>query len=231
MCGRYTLAHPPAELGPLFHVTPVAYEPRYNLAPTQDAPIVRRLADGNREMLMARWGLLPHWADPDTFKATLFNARSESAADKPSFRDALRTGRCLVPASSFFEWRTEAGGRQPYTIHRRDGRPLALAGLWSLNARGAEPVLSFAILTTRPNAFLQQLHDRQPVILDPEDFDAWLDPSVRDARQLEPLFAPGSAEELTAVPVSARVNHPGNDAPELLEPTGDPLPTPEGGAP
>jgi len=152
------------------------------------------------------------------------NARSETAHEKPSFRDALKRDRCLVPASGFYEWHApEPGARkQPYWIRRRDREPMALAGLHARNER-AEPADSFTILTTRPNALMARLHDRQPVIVPRGAIPLWFDPERRDAAALADLLEPGDPTELEAVPVGTAVNRPGHEGPELLEPEGEPL--------
>lgn len=219
MCGRYTLYHFEEDLDALFDVVGLAVEARYNIAPSQEVPIVRQRSDGGREVLRARWGLVPHWVkDPSAFKANLINARSEGAAEKPSFRDAMRHGRCLLPASGFYEWATVGGVKRPYHIRRRDGRPLALAGLWSLWDRGAEPLRTCTILTTRPNAVVRPLHDRMPVILEPAEFERWLDPTVDDPRAVEDLLDPFDDEALEAYPVARQVGNPSVDRPDLIEP-------------
>jgi putative SOS response-associated peptidase YedK len=229
VCGRYGLFHDADVLADLFGADVARLDPplapRYNLAPTQGAPILVPRDDEGRVLIRARWGLIPHWAkDPATFRATLINARSESAHEKPSFRDALKRDRCVVPASGFYEWRAAEGGgpKQPFWIRRRDGAPLALAGLHARNER-AETADSFAILTTRPNALMARIHDRQPVILPPGAIDAWFDPERRDAAALSDLMEPHGAEELEAVPIGRAVNRPTNDGAELLEPVGDAL--------
>ena len=134
MCGRFALYHSEGVLGPLFDLPAdelLLLEPRYNIAPSQGAAVIRSRAGGPREMLLARWGLLPHWADPATFKANLFNARSETAAEKPSFRDAMRRGRCLIPASGFFEWKQDSSPKLPHFVRRSD------VGRWRSRACGA----------------------------------------------------------------------------------------------
>lgn len=219
MCGRYTLYHDEEDLTELFDLDAFPVEARFNIAPSQDVPVVRQQADGRRELLRARWGLVPHWVkELEGFKANLFNARSEGAAEKASFRDAMKRGRCLVPASGFYEWaKTQEGGKQPYFIHRRDGRPLAFAGLWSVWTKGEAPLFSCTILTTRPNAVLRPLHDRMPVVLERAAFERWLDPSIRDARMVEDLLVPFDDEALEAYPVGRSVGSPGVDRPELIE--------------
>jgi putative SOS response-associated peptidase YedK len=229
MCGRYGLFHDAGEIAEAFDADLARLDPplgpRWNLAPTQAAPIVLPQGDAGRVALMARWGLIPHWAkDPASFRATLVNARAETAHEKPSFRDAFKRDRCVVPASGFYEWRAPEGGgrKQPFWIRRRDGAPLALAGLHARNA-AADPADSFTILTTRPNALMERLHDRQPVIVPSAAIDAWFDPKRRDAAALSDLLEPNDPAELEAIPVGTAVNRPGNDGPELLEPTGEPL--------
>jgi putative SOS response-associated peptidase YedK len=229
MCGRYGLFHDASEIAEAFGADIARLDPppapRYNVAPTQNAPILVPRDGEGRVALMARWGLIPHWAkDPATFRATLVNARSESAHEKPSFREAFKRDRCVVPASGFYEWRAPEGGgrKQPFWIRRRDGAPLALAGLHARNER-AEIPHSFTILTTRPNALMARLHDRQPVILPAAAIDAWFDPERRDAASLSDLLEPNDPAELEALPIGTAVNRPGNEGPELLEPQGEPL--------
>lgn len=229
MCGRYGLFHDASEIAEAFGADIARLDPppapRYNLAPTQNAPILVPRDGEGRVALMARWGLIPHWAkDPATFRATLVNARSESAHEKPSFRDAFARDRCVVPASGFYEWRAPEGGgrKQPFWIRRRDGAPLALAGLHARNERAETPD-SFTILTTRPNALMARLHDRQPVILPAAALDAWFDPERRDAASLSDLLEPNDPAELEAIPIGTAVNRPGNEGPELLAPQGEPL--------
>lgn len=217
MCGRYTLYHDEDDLTRLFDLDAFPVDPRYNAAPTQTLPIVIQRSDGVRERLSARWGLIPHWVkDPASFRATLVNARSEGAAEKPSFRDAMKRARCLVPASGFFEWSSGDGGKQPYHIVRRDGAAMAFAGLWSVWRGGSVPLASFTILTTRPNAEMRPLHDRMPVLLDREAFDRWLDPTVQDAHAVEDLLAPYQDGALEAYRVGREVGNPRRDEPGLI---------------
>ncbi|HKI58426.1 MAG TPA: SOS response-associated peptidase [Trueperaceae bacterium] len=217
MCGRYTLYHHEEDLDALFGVAGLAPAERFNIAPSQAVPIVTQRSDGVREALTARWGLVPHWVkDLATFKANLFNARSEGAAEKPSFRDAMRRARCLLPASGFYEWASAEGGKRPYYISRVDGQPLALAGLWSVWRKGEVPVLSCTILTTAPNAVVRPLHDRMPVILDEAEFERWLDPDVDDPAAVEDLLDAYEDDALQAYPVSRAVGNPAFDGPQLI---------------
>jgi putative SOS response-associated peptidase YedK len=216
MCGRYTLYHDEEDLTELFALDGFPWSPRYNIAPTQVVPIVRVRADGVRERLDARWGLVPAWVkEPTAFKALLFNARSETAGEKPAFRDAARRARCALPASGFFEWRSDpAGGpKQPFFIHRRDGAPMAFAGLYAEGAHGS----SATVLTTRPNAVVAQLHDRMPVILEPASLDRWLDPATRDLAAVADLLRPCADDLLEAYPVARAVGSARVDEARLVQ--------------
>jgi len=169
---------------------------------------------------LLRWGLVPAWAKDLSFGSKAINARSETAPDKPAFRDAFRRRRCLVPADGFYEWSASEGGRRhPFLIRRVDRRPFAFAGLWERWAPpGADPVETFTILTTTPNAVVARLHDRMPVILPREAFAPWLDPDLRDVDALRPLLVPAPAADWEALAVGVFVNRPDVDAPVCAEP-------------
>lgn len=217
MCGRYTLYHDEQDLTELFELEAFDWAPRYNIAPTQTVPIVRE-GPAARERRDARWGLVPGWVkEPAAFKALLFNARSETVGEKPSFRDAARTARCIVPASGFYEWRAEEGGKRPYYVRRRDGGPMAFAGLYAERSRG-EPACSATILTTEPNELMATLHDRMPVVLEAEAFARWLDPDVRDVGELGDLLRPCADGLLEAYPVGREVGNARVDDPRLIRP-------------
>ncbi|MBT8486931.1 MAG: SOS response-associated peptidase, partial [Phycisphaerae bacterium] len=198
MCGRYALmsaAELVAELCGLSSLPPAIR--RYNIAPTQRAPVVRQTDDGERRLDQLFWGLVPWWAKDPKIGTRMINARSETAAEKPAFREALQRRRCLVPADGFYEWRKREGGKQPHFIRRRDHGPLAFAGLWEGWRDGAgESMESFTILTTRPNDLVAPLHDRMPVILDRDDFAAWLDPETHDTGAIRSLLGPCPADTL-----------------------------------
>jgi len=219
MCTRFALHCDPETLRATFGTQNAPnFPPRYNIAPTQGVHIVRLAADGARELALVRWGLLPSWVkDPENF-STLVNARAETAAQKPSFRAAMRRRRCLVPADGFIEWTGERGAKRPFYLKRRDRGVLAFAALWEhwQGADGAE-IESAAILTTRANATLSPLHDRMPVILDPDEFDAWLDCKRLSPADVAELMAPADDALLEAVELDPRINNPRNDGPELLE--------------
>ncbi len=207
---------PEAVIRELFGVQPpFPLSPRFNIAPTQQAP----LAHGpGREIVNMRWGLIPRWAKDPSIGNRLINARAETAADKPSFREAFRRRRCLIPADGFYEWKTEAYGKQPWLIRRAEGRGFALGGLWERWDGPNGPKESFTILTTRPNATVGALHDRMPVIVPPSAFDLWLDPEADDPLLLENILRPAPDTWLEAYPVSRLVNNPGNDEPACIEP-------------
>lgn len=227
MCGRYSITKPVEALRDLFALEGAmpAYGPRYNIAPSQGVPVVR-LEEGVRRMVLVRWGLVPRWAKQPPAPPPI-NARSESAAEKPMFRDAFARRRCLVPASGFYEWRDDGGPRkQPYYIHPRDGAPLAFAGLWERwTPPAGEAQETMAILTTGANAALRALHDRMPVILRPEDWAAWLAPSAAP-EALQALLHPASEDLLVFHPVGHGVNRVANDTAALVERLGVSLPLP-----
>jgi putative SOS response-associated peptidase YedK len=218
MCGRYTLATNVERIADLFRVTLPDLRPRYNICPSQPVWAVRAAVDGGREPALLHWGLVPPWADDVKIGYKLINARAETAAAKPAFRDAFRRRRCLVPADGFYEWKKVGNRKQPYHIRLRGGGPFALAGLWEVWRRKDEAVESCTVLTTEPNSVVAPLHDRMPVILQPADYDRWLDPTVTDAKVLKPLLRPFAGEPMEAVAVSTRVNNPRFDGPECLEP-------------
>jgi putative SOS response-associated peptidase YedK len=219
MCGRYALSSSVEQLVELFKLARfVAFDPRYNLAPTDLAPVVRA-RDGERSLDVLRWGLIPFWAKDPSIGSRMINARAETARTKPAFRDAYERRRCIVPADAFYEWKKEADGKQPYCIRRADGAPMAFAGLWSSwrPSDDAEKVRTFAILTTRPNETVATLHDRMPAILEPEAFAAWLDPDA-DPEALAELLGPAADGVLDMYPVSRRVNSVRNDDPSCITP-------------
>jgi putative SOS response-associated peptidase YedK len=191
--------------------------PRYNVAPTQPVLAVRAGA-ASREAALLRWGLIAPWARDA--KVAPINARAETAADKPTFRHALRKRRCLVPASGFYEWAVVAGEKrkQPYCFRPPDGRPWAFAGLWERWEGPEGPVESCAILTTGANEPVRPVHDRMPVILPAQHWPTWLDTALQDAAAVAPLLRPYPADAMRAYPVGPLVSNPHNDSPECLTP-------------
>ncbi len=199
--------------------------PRYNIAPTQHAPVVIHEVE-RRYLDMYRWGLVPFWAKDPSIGNRMINARSETVHEKPAFRDAFKRRRCLVPASGFYEWQKTERGKVPHWIHPAEGELLTFAGLWEeWRPKDAEPIRSYTILTTSANGFMQRLHDRMPVILSAPEREAWLDPDASPSA-LRSLLRPGAEDLLEAHPVSTRVNSPANDDARLTEPE---LPAEAGG--
>jgi putative SOS response-associated peptidase YedK len=221
MCGRYTLSAPPKAIARLFDLGELPeLRPRYNIAPTQDvAAVTASGPDKARQLRWFRWGLIPHWANDADIGSRLINARSETAAEKPAFRSAMRRRRCLVVADGFYEWQRTDSGKQPIHVRMDDGRPFALAALWERWEGGEEgPVESAAILTTEPNELLRPIHNRMPVIVEPGRFDLWLDPDARDVTRLGALLRPYRGADLVCHPVSRIVNNPAHDSPRCVQP-------------
>jgi putative SOS response-associated peptidase YedK len=222
MCGRYALWDGKRELDWLFGIKiSEELKPRYNIAPSQQVPIVREKTPDDRELAFVRWGLIPPWADdPKKLRLSLFNARAEGVAQKPTFRTAFRKRRCLIPVSGFYEWQQRADHKQPFFTKAKDGHPLALAGLWEKWERDGQQIESCTIITTRADSLLKPIHDRMPAIIPREHFAAWLDPTVHEADFLEEFLAPAPAGWLEVEAVSTTVNNVRNEGPELVEPLG-----------
>ena len=215
MCGRYVANWSKTSFEKTFNTQAPLFE-SFNIAPTQLAPVVYSKPSGQRETLMTRWGLLPYWVkEPEDFKANLFNARAESLSEKASFKRPFKTSRCLVPASGFYEWKKENGGKVPHYIKASDD-VIAFAGLYEHWQKGDNEVVSHTIITTKPNDFMQSIHNRMPVILEQEAFDLWLDPSNDDTEMLEHLLKPYEGE-LEAHPVDKRVGRPSENDSALVD--------------
>ena len=231
MCGRYVLTTPGEVLAQIFETAPppeellAALAPRYNIAPTQQVPIVRRApatataAAVPRELAVVQWGLVPHWAKDPAIGNKLINARAETAAEKPSFRDSMKRRRCLIPADGFYEWQKLGKGKQPWLLRLKSGETFAFAGLWSSwkGTGGGEPLETCAILTTTPNELTATVHDRMPVILPATTWQHWLDEAAQSTPFTELLVSFPSAQ-MEAFPVSKRVNSPANEGPENIVP-------------
>jgi putative SOS response-associated peptidase YedK len=220
MCGRFVQHSDPDVYASHFELDSVcAATPRYNLAPTQPVLVIRSTAEGKRELVPLRWGLVPSWSKGPDNRYSMINARAETVSTMPSFRNAFRRRRCLVPADAFYEWKATGKGKTPFLIRRADGEPFGMAGLWERwHGRDDETIESCTIIVTDANTVVRELHDRMPVILAPEDYATWLDPSTKDTEQLRAMLRPADPEPWTLQPVSRRVNSPRNDGPELLEP-------------
>ena len=219
MCGRFAFAIPSEVLAEIFSVlVPPVLECRYNIAPTQQVLILREGAEG-RSLSKARWGLVPHWAKDISIGSKMINARTETVHEKPAFRHAIKTRRCIVPASGFFEWVAKPNGKFPYYITLKDGSPLPLAGIWeSWKSSDGNLLESCSILTTIANDLMAPIHDRMPVILRPEEFNLWLDRTVTDPVKFQRLFTPYPATLMTSWPVSRLVNSPANDSSDCIKP-------------
>lgn len=221
MCGRFTLKASPEELQSAFELSeiPADFRPRYNIAPTQEAAVIANREQPTPGLERFRWGLIPAWARDRTIANRLINARAETAAEKPSFRGALRRRRCLVLADGFYEWRSAAGARTPVWFHLEGEVPFAMAGLWE---RWQDPdgpsVHTFVILTTEANAAVAPVHHRMPVILDARHWDQWLQPAEVAAERLAHLLVPCESSRIRSRVVSPRVNSPHNEGPSCLMP-------------
>jgi putative SOS response-associated peptidase YedK len=225
MCGRYSLTTPPEAMRALFGFENLPnLPPRYNIAPTQPVAAVRAAAGGGRELVLLRWGLIPHWSRDAAMAARMINARAETVADKPAFRDCVRARRCLVPADGFYEWRMEDGCKQPFRIGMKGGAPFAFAGLWDRWTAAADgpdfaagdAVETVAIVTAPANDRLRPIHPRMPVILPPDAFERWL-ASGSDPGTAIALLRPYPPEPMAFYRVSEAVNAARNDDPSCIE--------------
>lgn len=215
MCGRYTLTKT-GEMPEFFEISEVRLPPRFNIAPTQDVPVIRS-SDGARKLDLLRWGLVPRWAKDPSIGARMINSRLETVEEKPSFRVPFQRQRCIVPADGFFEWRNDPGGKQPYYFTMKSGAVFGLAGLWDSCKREGEILETFSIITCEANSTVSPVHHRMPVILPRELFSSWLDPTVQGG-ELKHLLGPYPAEEIASSPVSRFVNNARNDSPECITP-------------
>ena len=246
MCGRYALYSSKKAIASAFNLSKEPDPtPRYNVAPSQPVSAVTQVADsddssGNssdnssgsvpdsvpdseRVYRVFQWGLIPSWAKDPAIGNRMINARAETAAEKPSFRSAFKRRRCLVIADGFYEWKKAApkaakGKKQPYFIQLADQSILGMAGLWERwQSADGSYIESCTILTTEPNSLMQTIHNRMPVILHPQDYDQWLDPTEQNRERLQPLLRPFEAEAMQMYPVSTTVNNPRNDSHECIE--------------
>jgi putative SOS response-associated peptidase YedK len=217
MCGRFSLKAAPDDLEKTLEAQlPAGYRPRYNIAPTQDVLAVV-MEDGARRARMLRWGLVPFWADDPRIGNRMINARAETVAEKPAFRDSFRRHRCLIPADGFYEWQVAEGGKQPMRIRQASDEPFCFAGLAARWRRGEQIVESCTILTRAANAVLRPIHDRMPVIAPVGDYQEWLSPDV-DGAALLARWEAASGIDLEAYPVSTAVNRPSHDLPDCIAP-------------
>lgn len=236
MCGRFVQHADPelyasryrAELDPDGLAD---WHPSYNMAPTRPVLAIRAGKDGGRRLSALRWGLIPSWSKGPDNRYSMINARAETVASKPAYRNAFKRRRCVIPAEGFYEWQAPAGesrrakgkAKQPYFIHRKDDWPILLAGLWEFwRPEEGDPVHSCTIIVTDANAAVADIHERMPVVLDPSSMETWLNPDNADTEALRSLLQPAPAEDWVLQPVSRRVNSPANDEADLLEPLDNP---------
>lgn len=219
MCGRFTLRTPMNKVAEVFGLDDMPdIEPRYNVAPTQPVVAVRLRPEAEkRELALLRWGLIPHWADDPSIGNRMINARAETVAGKPAFRQAFKKRRCLVVADGFYEWKKTDGKKQPYYIRLKDDQPFGFAGLWERWSRDGEEIQSCTIVTTEPNELMKPIHNRMPVIVQPDDYYRWLDPAFDDGAPLQPVLQRYPAELMEAYPVSTLVNNPRNETAGCIE--------------
>ena len=221
MCGRYTLTVDPDQLRQTFAglAVPEEFHSRFNIAPTQPVAVIPN--DGKNQLDFYVWGLIPSWSKDPSIGSRMINARAETLLEKPSFRNAFRYRRCLIPADGFYEWKSDPEGKSktPMYVRLRSRAPFAFAGLWeNWNSPDGSRILSCTIITTEPNELMQSIHTRMPVILPQSAYGAWLQPGAADGEKLLALLKPYDAAEMEAYPVARLVNSPENDTPACIEP-------------
>jgi putative SOS response-associated peptidase YedK len=222
MCGRYRLSRGKQVIEEHFDAVSGEedWSPRYNIAPTQAIPVIRQNpTEPIRVFSMMRWGLIPHWAKDPSIATSTFNAKSETAASKPAFRDPLRFRRCLIPADGFYEWQRTGTAKQAYCFEMNDGKLFAFAGLWDgWKDSSGKWVKTCSILTTTPNAVTAAVHHRMPAILDPDGYGRWLDPGMQNLTAVSELLKPYDARLMRRYPVGTRINHVADDDEECSRP-------------
>ncbi len=226
MCGRFAITSPADAVSRQFDVrVSDNFPPRYNVAPTQPIAVIRQDVNYRREYALVRWGFIPSWAKGEHLQRAsarpLINARGETVAEKPTFRSAFKRRRCLVPANGFYEWRTERGAKQPYLVQHNDGELIAFAGLWetAFDPDGGE-IDTAAIITTSAGPDIASLHNREPVVMAPDDYARWLEGDERDMKLIAPLIRTQQKGYWAFEKVSKAVNNVRNDGPDLLRPIG-----------
>lgn len=221
MCGRYVLYGPPSRFQDHFDTENWPdFADRYNIAPSAPVPVIRQSPDGRRVADLLRWGLIPNWAKDATIGTKLNNARGETVAEKPSFRNAYRKRRCIVPAMGYYEWQEVPGERKrPWYVRLCSDEPMAFGGLWEswIAPANGEIVRTFCIVTVGPNAVMAPIHDRMPVILKREDWPEWLSPDA-DAERVSEMVTPASDGMMEGWKVSRRVSRASEEGPELIVP-------------
>jgi putative SOS response-associated peptidase YedK len=223
MCGRFTNRAKPEQIKKEFKVgtkNPNLFQPRYNIAPSQMIDVVFE-PKNERILSKLKWGLVPSWSKDAATSKGLINARAETLTEKPSFREASKSRRCIIPTSGFYEWKKkETGAKQPFYFYLKDKEIFGFAGLWEewLDRQTGELLETCTIITTEANDILKPIHDRMPVILKSESYDEWLDAKVKDINRLQKLLVPYSAKEMSSHAVGKSVNVPEYDSAELIKP-------------
>ena len=218
MCGRFTLTCSGEQITEQFQLSEVPeLTPRYNIAPTQlIATVSINSQSKNRQLIRMRWGLIPSWAKDKKMGAKLINARVETAAEKPSFRHAIRRRRCLIVADGFYEWQKQKDQKQPYYLHLENHQPFAFAGLWERwKSPENKEIISCTILTAEANAEIRSIHHRQPIIIPKNNYSRWLDPHLTEPQEILPLLT--SQPPLNYYPVNPGVNSPRRDEPDCIQ--------------
>jgi len=222
MCGRYRLSKRKQIIEEYFDTVDWQdnWSPRYNIAPTQTVPVIRQHPkEPVRQLSLMGWGLIPSWAKNPSIATSTINAKSETAATKPAFRDPFKFRRCLIPADAFYEWKRTGSSKQPYCFEVREGELFAFAGIWDgWKDPTGNWVKTCSILTTTPNAVTRAVHGRMPVILDPGSYNLWLDPGMQNVATISELLKPYDARLMRCYPVSTRINHVGNDDEQCSHP-------------
>ncbi|HEX8734950.1 MAG TPA: SOS response-associated peptidase [Pyrinomonadaceae bacterium] len=222
MCGRFTNRAKPEQIKTEFKVgklNPDIYKERYNIAPAQMIDVV--LETGERELSQFKWGLIPSWAKDADIGNRMINARAETLTEKPSFRDAFKKRRCIIPASGFYEWQKKgSGAKQPFYFYLKEKEVFGFAGLWEewIDKTSGDVLETCTIITTEANDVLKPVHERMPVILKAANYDEWLDPKENNTDRLQKLLAPYPADEMSSHAVSTSVNFPDADSAELIKP-------------
>lgn len=215
MCGRFALKNPKALKAAFLLKEDPDLRPRYNIAPTQNVAIIRDNGE-DRHLSLARWGLIPSWSKSAASGYSTINARAESVDTKPTYRTPFKRQRCIIPADGFYEWHLQNGVKVPHHICLQDEQPFAIAGLWDVWKGPEGDITSCTIIVTSANQFMQKLHDRMPVILEPKDYDQWLDSNYQDVPSLKTLLEPSPDEWLKAWPVNRILNNPRNESAECV---------------
>jgi putative SOS response-associated peptidase YedK len=220
MCGRFARTSSVETFAKLFDASAIDdLAPTYNIAPTHELLLARSAPDGHRELVTLHWGLVPHWSQGPDPKYAMINARADSVATKPAYRDAFKRRRCLIAADGFFEWKQTGKTKQPYFVRLRGGQPFAFAGLWDRwAAAGQVPIDSCTIITCNANPLVAEIHERMPVILPPRLYDAWMNPDQKSTNALTALLKPYPDLLMEAYPVGLAVNSPKNDSAGLVRP-------------